>query len=65
MKIKADREVCVGAGMCVLTAAELFDQDDDEGRVLVLQPEPHPDQVAAAREAVELCPSGALSLEEG
>ncbi|MGH8881421.1 MAG: ferredoxin [Stackebrandtia sp.] len=63
MKIKADREVCIGAGMCVLTAGDLFDQDDADGRVVVLRAEPAPDQEATAREAVELCPSGALSIE--
>lgn len=64
MKIKADREVCVGAGMCALTAPDLFDQDDEDGRVVVLRAEPAPEQVNAAREAVELCPSGALSIED-
>ena len=29
MKIEADRDVCIGAGMCVMTAEEVFDQDDD------------------------------------
>ncbi|HZE39727.1 MAG TPA: ferredoxin, partial [Stackebrandtia sp.] len=65
MKIKADREVCIGAGMCVLTAPDLFDQDDEEGRVLVKHVEPASDQEGSAREAVSLCPSGALSLDEG
>lgn len=64
MKIKADREVCVGAGMCALTAADLFDQDDEDGRVVVLRAEPAAEQADAAREAVELCPSGALSVED-
>lgn len=64
MKIKADREMCIGAGMCVLTAAEVFDQDDTEGRVLVTQVDPAPEHQAAAREAETLCPSGAISIEE-
>ena len=28
MKVIADRDVCIGAGMCVMTAA-IFDQDED------------------------------------
>ena len=59
--VHADRDVCIGAGLCVLTAGAVFDQDDD-GIVIVL--DEHPADAAAAREAVENCPSGALSLTE-
>ncbi|GGO81903.1 ferredoxin [Nonomuraea cavernae] len=62
MKIKADTTVCIGAGMCVLTAPEVFDQSEDDGTVVLLQPSPPADQEAAARRAVGLCPSGALSV---
>jgi ferredoxin len=41
----------------------LFDQDDEDGRVVVLVTELRKDDVVAAREAVSLCPTGALSLE--
>lgn len=60
MKIAADRDVCIGAGLCVVTAPQVFDQDDD-GLVTLLAEET---DVAAAREAVGLCPSGALRLIE-
>lgn len=60
MKIEADREVCIGAGMCVMTAEEVFDQDDVEGLVVVLTPEVGPGHTAAAARAVAGCPSGAL-----
>ena len=33
--VHADRDVCIGAGMCVLTAGAVFDQDDD-GIVVLL-----------------------------
>jgi len=64
MRIEADREVCVGAGMCALTAPRVFDQDIEEGRVVLLNDRPRPEDVEAARQAVSLCPSGALSLQE-
>lgn len=64
MRINADREVCCSSGMCALTAPDVFDQDEDDGRVVLLVPEPGADQESAAREAVELCPSGALSASE-
>lgn len=63
MRIEADAEVCIGAGQCVMTAPELFDQSDD-GVVIVLEPEPGPEFATQAREAVGLCPSGALRLRE-
>lgn len=61
MKVVADRDVCIGAGMCVTTAPELFDQDD-HGIVVVLEDEPA--AATTARRAVGLCPSGALSVVE-
>jgi ferredoxin len=64
VKIKADTDRCVGAGMCVLTAPDLFDQSEDEGTVVLLDPEPPASREGAVRRAVQLCPSGALSIEE-
>jgi ferredoxin len=63
MRVTADRRICVGAGMCVLTAPEIFDQDDD-GIVLVLRPAPEEDEEDAAREAAHLCPSGAVRIDD-
>ena len=59
MKIEADRDVCIGAGMCVMSAPEVFDQDDD-GLVVVLEVEVPDAHAAAAARAVAGCPSGAL-----
>jgi ferredoxin len=64
MKIVADRSRCVGAGQCVLTDQTLFDQDDAEGCVVVLVDEVTGEQAARAEEAVNVCPSQALSLAD-
>lgn len=61
MKIEADRERCIGSGMCLLAVPEVFDQDDD-GFVVLLEPAPAPEHVDAAQRAVANCPSGALRL---
>ncbi|WP_274910687.1 ferredoxin [Streptomyces sp. WZ-12] len=59
MRITVDTGRCVGAGQCVLTAPDLFDQDDD-GLVTVL--DAADGAPAAAREAAALCPSGAINV---
>jgi ferredoxin len=64
VKIAADREICMSAGMCVMTADEFFDQDDD-GVVLLVSdevPNSHADVARRVHNAVKLCPSGALQL---
>lgn len=62
MRLTVDREVCVGAGMCVLTAPGVFDQDDEEGLVTQLVADPVGQDAEAVEKAVGLCPSGALRL---
>ncbi|MBP2477810.1 ferredoxin [Crossiella equi] len=64
MRVFADRDRCCGAGMCALTAPSVFDQDEDAGRVVVLAEVPGPDAEGPVREAVQLCPAGAIRVEE-
>jgi ferredoxin len=64
VKIEADRDVCIGAGMCVMNAEEVFDQGDD-GIVVVLEVEVPPEHAEAAARAVAACPSGALLRVDG
>jgi ferredoxin len=70
MRVTANRDVCIGAGMCVMSAPDLFDQDDD-GVVVVLAPavsgvtEVPEEHAAAAARAVASCPSGALRRVDG
>ena len=64
-KIVADTDRCVGAGQCVLTDPETFDQSDEDGTVVVLRDTPADEEALKhARMAVEICPSRALSLAE-
>ncbi|MBB5077011.1 ferredoxin [Nonomuraea sp. NPDC050547] len=62
MEIKADTDVCIGAGMCALTAPEVFDQSEEEGTVVVLVSPVPEGQEALVRRAVQQCPSGAISV---
>lgn len=63
-RVVADTDVCIGAGTCVLTAPAVFDQDDD-GVVVVLAERPGGVDGEQARDAVALCPSGALRFASG
>ncbi|WP_280274860.1 ferredoxin [Nocardia wallacei] len=60
MEIRVDRQRCIGAGMCVLTASAVFDQDDD-GLVVLL--DAAPERRADVREAAQMCPSGAITVD--
>lgn len=62
--LSVDRDRCIGAGMCAMTAPEVFDQDPDDGLVLLLDTAPPQAQQAAARMAAGVCPSGAITLHE-
>jgi ferredoxin len=61
--LRVNRDRCIGAGLCVLTAPEVFDQADD-GLVVLLSPSPPDESDEDVREAVRRCPSGALTLQE-
>ena len=63
MRISVDRDICCGAGMCVLTAPDVFDQSDEDGLVVLLR-QPEAAEADAAREATQLCPSGAISVAD-
>ena len=62
MRVVVDRERCRGAGMCALTAPDVFDQSEDDGTVVVLVDEPPPELEPAVVRAVRLCPNGVIRL---
>jgi ferredoxin len=64
MRIVTDTARCVGAGQCALTEPSVFDQSDEDGTVVLLTDRVEGDKLENAREAVDLCPSQAISLEE-
>lgn len=62
MKVTVDRERCIGAGMCALTAPAVFDQDPDEAVVVLLDESPPERERPAVEEAVDRCPAGVITL---
>jgi ferredoxin len=65
VRVTVDRERCASAGMCALTAPEIFDQDDHDGRVILLDADPPTARHAVVHEAAMLCPSQAIRLTDG
>ena len=65
MRAKADRDACIGAGVCT-TFTKVFAIDDGDGKVRVAhEGELHPDDLDEVEDAVAMCPVAALSLVEG
>ncbi|MFF4769720.1 ferredoxin [Streptomyces sp. AM 3-1-1] len=64
-RVEARTEVCVGAGQCVLAAPEVFDQDEEDGLVRLLDARPAAALLPSVREARHRCPSGAITLHDG
>jgi ferredoxin len=63
MHLVIDYRKCRKAGQCFYLHPELF-RADERGAPDVLVERPGEDLRAAAEEAVELCPNGAISLKE-
>ncbi|MEU6594751.1 ferredoxin [Streptomyces sp. NPDC046881] len=61
MKVEIDKRLCCGAGTCVLAAPAVFDQDDGDGTVILLQSAPGAEHRAAVEEAAARCPTAAIT----
>lgn len=62
MGVRVDTTKCSGIGMCEMSAAAVFEVGDD-GQARVIESEPSGPDLAAAREAIANCPTGALSID--
>jgi ferredoxin len=47
-----------------MAAAEVFDQRDEDGIVVLVNPEPPVDLAEDVRRAAEVCPAQAIAIEE-
>ena len=64
MKVMVESPRCIAAGMCVASAPEVFDQDDDNGIVVLLDERPGDDQIDNVRDAADACPAQVISLQD-
>jgi ferredoxin len=61
LKIKIDREACIGAAACVAAAGKTFALDE-EGKSTVIDPQG--DEKAKILQAEAGCPTQAIQVEE-
>ncbi|HWM38175.1 MAG TPA: ferredoxin [Streptomyces sp.] len=64
MKVTVDQDTCVGSGQCALAAADVFDQRDEDGIVVLLDPVPPAGLAADVNHAAVMCPVLAITVEE-
>jgi ferredoxin len=64
MKVIIDQDKCVASGQCVMAAAEVFDQRDEDGIVVLLNDNPPAEQADDVRQAAAVCPALAITIEE-
>ncbi|MCB5182429.1 ferredoxin [Streptomyces antimicrobicus] len=60
MHLSIEPDACVGSGQCALAVPEIFDQDDEDGTVVLLDEQPPQDLHEAVHEAAGLCPVQAI-----
>lgn len=64
MKIVIDLGICQGYGNCVTAAPDFFDLDDSGLARLLRATADTPQEQAAVRDAISLCPMSAISLDD-
>jgi len=64
VRVVVEVERCRGAGLCALNAPEVFDQDEEDGTVVVIDEEPPAELHQAVRVAAGLCPNSVIRLAE-
>lgn len=62
MRITVDQEKCCGSGQCALAAPDVFDQREEDGVVVLLDPAPPADRFVAVADAATVCPASAITV---
>jgi ferredoxin len=62
MKVSVDQDACIASGQCVLTTAEVFDQRDEDGIVVLVTADPPESLSPEVHEAATLCPARAIKV---
>ena len=63
MRVVVDYDVCASTGSCMQVCPEVFEVRSD-GYLYILIEEPGEQLRGAVTQAAELCPTGAITIEE-
>lgn len=63
-KFKVNKDLCIGCGACAAICPEVFDIDEDGLAKAIKKENLTDDEVAEATDALEGCPTGAISDED-
>lgn len=63
MKVKVNRDSCIGCGACAAICDEVF-EIDDEGLSVAKAEEVEEDKKQEVQDAADSCPTGAIEVEE-
>lgn len=64
MKVTVDQDKCVSSGQCVMAAADVFDQRDEDGVVVLLNHNPPAELSDDVKQAAAVCPALAITVED-
>ncbi|MFE3280308.1 ferredoxin [Nocardia sp. NPDC059239] len=64
MRVEVNEDLCVAGGQCVVAAAQVFDQREEDGIVVLLDENPSIELHDAVRRAAVLCPAAAIRVIE-
>ncbi len=62
MKVKVNRDSCIGCGACAAICDDVF-EIDDEGLSTVKQEDVEDDKKQEVQDAIDSCPTGAIEFE--
>jgi len=63
VKVTVNFDLCASTGACAQVAPEVFVVRND-GYLHILQEQPRPELYDVVQEAADLCPTGAITLED-
>ncbi|MEV6932365.1 ferredoxin [Dactylosporangium sp. NPDC051485] len=64
MRVEVFPERCIGSGVCALVAADVFDQREDDGVVILLDDRPPADRQESVYEAATRCPASVIEIHD-
>jgi ferredoxin len=64
VKVLIDQDKCVASGQCVMAAADVFDQRDEDGIAFLLMTDPPAEVADDVHQAAAVCPALAITIED-